>query len=55
MDPINFTPYNSAQVEEPRTLANPFETPTNPKKKKEDIGVLKMNKIIKDNNNGKFI
>ena len=31
IDPINFTPYISAQVEDPRTLANPFETPTRPK------------------------
>ena len=32
IDPINFTPYISAQVDEPRTLANPLEIPTNPKK-----------------------
>ena len=32
IEPINFTPYISAQVEEPRTLANPLETPTKPKK-----------------------
>ena len=30
--PINFTPYISAQVDDPRILANPFDTPTNPKK-----------------------
>ena len=24
IDPINFTPYISAQVDDPRTLANPF-------------------------------
>ena len=33
IEPINLTPYISAQVEEPRTLANPLETPTKPKKK----------------------
>ena len=32
IDPINFTPYISAQVDDPRTLANPFEIPTNLKK-----------------------
>ena len=32
IDPINFTPYISAQVDDPRTLANPFEIPTKPKK-----------------------
>ena len=31
IDPINFTPYISAQVDDPSTLANPFETPTRPK------------------------
>ena len=37
IDPINFTPYISAQVEDPRTLANPLEIPTKPKKIKADI------------------
>ena len=32
IEPINLTPYISAQVEEPRTLANPLDTPTKPKK-----------------------
>ena len=32
IDPINFTPYISAQVDDPRTLANPFEIPTKPRK-----------------------
>ena len=32
IDPINFTPYISAQVDDPRTLANPFEIPTKRKK-----------------------
>ena len=35
--PMNFTPYISAQVDEPRTLANPFEIPTKPKKINADI------------------
>ena len=32
IEPINFTPYISAQVDDPSTLANPFEIPTKPKK-----------------------
>ena len=28
IDPRYFTPYNSAQVEDPRIFANPFEIPT---------------------------
>ena len=32
IDPINFTPYISAQVDDPSTLANPFEMPTKPRK-----------------------
>ena len=38
IDPINFTPYNSAQVDEPKTLAKPFDTPINPRKKNEETG-----------------
>ena len=41
IDPINFTPYNSAQVDEPKTLAKPFDTPINPRKKNEETGDLK--------------
>ena len=37
IDPMNFTPYISAQVDEPSTLAKPFEIPTKPKKMKADI------------------
>ncbi len=37
IDPINFTPYISAQVDDPRTLANQFEIPTKPKKTNADI------------------
>ena len=37
IDPINLTPYISAQVEDPSTLANPFEIPTKPKKIKAEI------------------
>ena len=37
IDPMNFTPYISAQVEDPRTFANPFEIPTSPKNINADI------------------
>ena len=37
IDPINFTPYISAQVDDPSTLVNPFDTPTKPKKINADI------------------
>ncbi len=41
IDPINFTPYISAQVDDPRTLANPLEIPTKPKKMKAEISCWK--------------
>ena len=41
IDPINLTPYNSAHVDEPKTLANPFDTPISPRKKNEETGDLK--------------
>ena len=31
MDPMYFTPYISAHVEEPKTLANPLDIPIKPK------------------------
>ena len=37
IEPIYLTPYNSAHVEEPKTLAKPLEIPIKPKKKNEDI------------------
>ena len=33
IEPINLTPYISAQVEDPRTLEKPLDIPTSPKKK----------------------
>ena len=38
IDPINLTPYNSAHVDDPKTLAKPFDTPIRPKKKNEETG-----------------
>ena len=37
IEPINLTPYISAQVEEPRTLANPLDMPIKPKNIKAEI------------------
>ena len=34
IDPIYFTPYISAQVDDPNKLARPFETPIKPRKTK---------------------
>ena len=38
IEPINLTPYNSAHVDDPKTLAKPFDTPIKPKKKNEETG-----------------
>ena len=55
IDPIYFTPYISAQVEDPRTLAKPFEIPINPKNINAVRGLLKKIKTNAENNNGIFI
>jgi hypothetical protein len=55
MDPRYLTPYNSAQVEDPKILANPFDIPTNHKNKNAVIGVSNKNKTITDNRSGIFI
>ena len=41
IDPIYLTPYISAQVEDPRTFANPLVIPIKPKKTNDVIGLLK--------------
>ena len=41
MLPINLTPYISAHVEEPKTLAKPLDIPINPKKIKAEIVLSK--------------
>ena len=38
IDPMCFTPYISAHVEEPRTFANPFDIPIKPRKTNDEIG-----------------
>ena len=42
IDPIYFTPYISAHVEEPNTFASPLLIPNNPKKKNDDICGLRL-------------
>ena len=44
IEPMCFTPYNSAHVDEPKTLANPFEIPIKPKNTNAVNGISK--KII---------
>ena len=41
IDPMCFTPYISAHVDDPKTMAKPLHTPINPKKKNAEIGLLK--------------
>ena len=41
IEPICFTPYNSAHVDEPKTLANPFEIPIKPKNTNAVNGISK--------------
>jgi hypothetical protein len=46
IEPIYLTPYISAQVDDPKTLAKPFEIPINPKNTNADMGVSKKIKTI---------
>ena len=55
IDPIYLTPYISAQVEDPNTLARPFVMPNKPKKKNDEIWASKEKSTIVENNNGIFI
>ena len=41
IDPRFLTPYNSAQVDEPKTFANPFDIPISPKNTKAEVVLLK--------------
>ena len=41
IDPIYFTPYISAHVDDPRTLQSPLVIPINPKNMNEEKGLLK--------------
>ena len=51
IDPICFTPYISAHVEDPKTLASPFDIPINPKNMNDVIGVSKKIRTKVDNSN----
>ena len=55
IDPRYLTPYNSAQVEDPKILAKPLDIPTKPKNINAAIGVSKKNKTTTDNKSGIFI
>ena len=55
MEPIYFTPYISAHVEDPRTFAKPLEIPISPRNTNAEIGLLKYIITITDNRSGKFI
>ena len=41
IDPIYFTPYISAHVDDPRTLQRPLVMPINPKKTNDEKGLSK--------------
>ena len=41
IDPIYFTPYISAHVDDPRTLQSPLVMPINPKKTNDEKGLSK--------------
>ena len=41
IEPIYFTPYISAHVDEPRTFASPFDMPIKPRNTNDEIGLLK--------------
>jgi hypothetical protein len=55
IDPRYLTPYNSAQVEDPKILAKPLDIPTKPQNINAAIGVSKKNKTTTDNKSGIFI
>ena len=55
IDPICLTPYNSAQVEDPKIFAKPLDIPTKPKNTKAIIGVSKKNNTIAESKSGIFM
>ena len=46
IDPRYLTPYNSAQVDDPKIFAKPLEIPTNPKNIKAVIEVSKRKELL---------
>ena len=55
IEPMCFTPYNSAHVDEPKTLANPFEIPIKPKNTNAVNGASKKIITNVESNKGIFI
>ena len=55
IEPRFLTPYSSAQVEDPKIFANPFDIPTKPKNTNAVIGVSKKNRTITENKSGIFM
>tara|TARA_B100000965_G_C19142445_1_gene562295 strand:+ start:192 stop:542 length:351 start_codon:yes stop_codon:yes gene_type:complete len=41
IEPMCFTPYISAHVEDPKTFAKPLDIPISPRKKNDETGLLK--------------
>ena len=55
IEPMCFTPYISAHVEDPKTFAKPLDIPIRPRKKNDETGFLKWKIIKTDSNKGIFI
>ena len=55
MLPIYFTPYISAQVDDPNTLAKPFVIPINPKNIKEEKELTNEKRTNAEKNNDTYI
>ena len=55
IEPMYFTPYISAQVDDPSTLQSPLVMPINPKKTNDEKGLSKRNKTIAAKNKGMFM
>ena len=55
IEPMYFTPYISAHVEDPSTFAKPLEIPISPRNTKAEKGWLKYIITITDNKSGKFM
>ena len=53
--PINFTPYISAHVEDPKTFAKPFVIPTKAKNTKDENSLLNLARMTADKKSGIFI
>ena len=55
IEPIYFTPYISAHVEEPNKLARPFDMPIRPRKKKAEYDESKYINTNVESNKGIFM